>query len=205
MVKLMEAEKRAILYHNPLDSRHADIIIDYCESRRFFLNYYIDDVLYATCDSSLRKYADIYSQQTGAIYRFTDGLGRFKGGSPTKMILITDSENSDISRTRDFLYGYFSDMMGAMVNIARTNPEYLEFFNIETDKGVALAKVAKHYGVKREEIIAFGDGENDIPMLEYAGFSAAPSNARPAVKKSAGTVSVWSNNQSAVGKFLEGI
>lgn len=205
MVRLTEREGRKLLYHEPLESSYSDRIVDFCEREGYLLNYYLDDLLYARGDASLRRYAEIYSGQTKAVYRFVDNLSGFRGKSPTKLILITDSSGPDKSRTRDFLYGYFEGAMGRFVNVARTNPEYLEFFSKKTDKGVALGRLAGHYSIRREEIIAFGDGENDIPMLEYAGLSVAPSNSKTAAAASAGVVSRYDNNNSAVGRFLETI
>lgn len=43
----------------------------------------------------------------------------------------------------------------------------------------------KYYGFSKEEAIAFGDGENDIEMLEAAGTGIAMGNAKDAVKERA--------------------
>lgn len=48
-----------------------------------------------------------------------------------------------------------------------------------------IQKVLEHYGICREEIIAFGDGENDMDMLRFAGIGVAMGNAAPQVKESA--------------------
>jgi Cof subfamily protein (haloacid dehalogenase superfamily) len=46
-------------------------------------------------------------------------------------------------------------------------------------KGVGLEKLAKHYNIKQEDVIAFGDGLNDIEMLEYAGIGVGMGNGHP--------------------------
>ena len=43
----------------------------------------------------------------------------------------------------------------------------------------SLAFLAGHLGLEREEVMAFGDGQNDVPMLEYAGAGYAMRNACP--------------------------
>ena len=48
-----------------------------------------------------------------------------------------------------------------------------------------IQKVLEHYGIRREEIIAFGDGENDMDMLQFAGIGVAMGNAGPEVKEAA--------------------
>lgn len=45
------------------------------------------------------------------------------------------------------------------------------------DKGSALLWLADHLGISREETMAFGDGENDIPMIKAAGIGVAMENA----------------------------
>ena len=203
MVRLRKKEKREIIFHKPLPAEIGDILIDYSLENNFHLNYYLNDILYAQKNQSLKKYADIYSSQTGAIYKFLDDIRILKGNSPTKLILITDTENEDITRTRDYQYEYFKKKLGEKVKLVKTNPEYLEFMNKDVDKGVGLEAIAKYYGIKREEIITFGDGENDIEMLLYSGISVVPSNAKEKVKKVAKIVSEYSNNQSFIGKFLK--
>jgi len=206
MTRLKKAEERRIIYHSPLSYIYADEIIDYCIENNFFLNFYLDDVLYASDREELRRYADIYSRQTGAVYHFIKDISVMKGKSPTKLILITDVENEDKRRTRDFQYEFFKNRFSdGTVKVMKTNPEYLEFINGNTDKGVALRKLSKYYKISEEQIIAMGDGHNDIDMLECAGISAVPANAKDEVKRVADVVLEWDNNNAAVGNFLKEI
>ncbi len=55
----------------------------------------------------------------------------------------------------------------------------------EGGKVVGMQQILSHYGIAPEEIIAFGDGENDTEMLEFAGIGVAMGNAEPFVKKCA--------------------
>ena len=56
---------------------------------------------------------------------------------------------------------------------------------LECGKGNAVRAVLQHFGFTKEEAIAFGDGFNDIEMLEQAYYSFAVGNARPEVKATA--------------------
>lgn len=49
-------------------------------------------------------------------------------------------------------------------------------------KRIGIAKVLDYYGLSRDEIMAFGDGGNDLEMLSYAGTSIAMGNAEDEVK-----------------------
>ena len=204
MVRNTESEGRKIIFHKPLPVKYGDKMIDYTLKNHFHLNYYLNDVLYAKDDQSLRKYADIYANQTGAVFHFVSDISQFKGKEPTKLILITDSSEpaNPRPRYRDEQYDYFYSILGKEVTLTKTNPEYLEFMNRDVDKGVGLIKLAEHYKIDINEIIAFGDGDNDAPMLSAAGIGIAMANAGEKSKKAAKIVAQWDNNQAGVARVL---
>jgi Cof subfamily protein (haloacid dehalogenase superfamily) len=61
----------------------------------------------------------------------------------------------------------------ASVQAVRTHAKFLEFMPASVSKGFALATLAGHLGIDRSEAVAFGDGENDVPMFDWAGTSVA--------------------------------
>ena len=65
---------------------------------------------------------------------------------------------------------------------------FLEFVAEGVSKGRALGEVAALLGVNREEVIAVGDGMNDLSMLEYAGLGVAMGNANEKLKAAADLV-----------------
>ncbi len=79
----------------------------------------------------------------------------------------------------------------------------IELYTPKTNKGHALAHVAKTLGFNREDIIAFGDGHNDIEMLEYAGVGVAMKNAHPELLKVADVISPHKNTEHAIEKYLK--
>ena len=84
----------------------------------------------------------------------------------------------------------------------QSKDEYIgELYNPKISKGQALKNLAEYYNIPRENIIAFGDGENDIEMLEYAYHGVAMGNSSDNVKKHARHVTdnIWNNG---VYKFL---
>lgn len=70
------------------------------------------------------------------------------------------------------------------------------------NKAHTLAKVAKMFQIDRQQIIAFGDQDNDLEMLQYAGTGVAMENAHPALKTIANKIT-GSNEEEGVAKFLE--
>jgi len=71
-----------------------------------------------------------------------------------------------------------------------------------TDKGKGLLRLGEMLGIKREEIMACGDGMNDYEMLKAVGFAVAMENGHPRVKEIADYIAV-TNDQDGVAKAIE--
>jgi hypothetical protein len=71
----------------------------------------------------------------------------------------------------DFSRVVMSDVVSPPVQAVRTNTRFLEFMPTDVSKGSALATLASHLGIQPSTAVVFGDGENDIPMFEWAGVS----------------------------------
>lgn len=84
----------------------------------------------------------------------------------------------------------------------KSEPFYLEFTHKEVTKGLGLKKLCEHLGIKREEVIACGDGANDLSMVTYAGLGVAMGNAIPEVKEVANYITT-SNNEDGIAKVIE--
>ncbi|MGZ4460697.1 MAG: Cof-type HAD-IIB family hydrolase [Nocardioidaceae bacterium] len=69
-------------------------------------------------------------------------------------------------------------------------------------KASTLAILCEQRGISAEEVVAFGDMPNDLPMLRWAGTSYAMANAHPSVKEAAGRVA-GSNEDDGVAAALE--
>ena len=59
----------------------------------------------------------------------------------------------------------------------RWHPLFADIINRGTSKSRGIDEVIKHYGIKLEETMAFGDGGNDIPMLRESGIGVAMGGA----------------------------
>lgn len=197
MVRDCAARGSRVLYHEPLPARYGDALLEFSGRRRIQINYYLDDRLYSRQDPLLRKYTKIYNDQTKSGYHLVPDLERFRGRRPTKVILITEPE------IRNRLYREFRRRWSNRLNIVRTNPEYLEFMSPKADKGLGLRALAHAYGVRREDTIAFGDGDNDVPMLKWAGVGVAVANAGPSARAAADLVTRATNNQSPLAEALK--
>ncbi|MCX7792228.1 MAG: HAD-IIB family hydrolase [Chloroflexaceae bacterium] len=71
---------------------------------------------------------------------------------------------------------------GARVATIRSGAAFFEFVPPGVSKGEALSELMARYGVTREEVLAIGDGENDLSMFAVAGMSVAMADAPAAVR-----------------------
>ena len=76
-----------------------------------------------------------------------------------------------------------------------------EVFPKDNNKGTGLKKLAEKLGIKQEEVMAIGDGNNDIEMFEYANYSVAMKNATELAKKAA-KYETDSNENNGVAKAI---
>jgi Cof subfamily protein (haloacid dehalogenase superfamily) len=168
-----------VWHHMRVPKEAASEVISFCAEHNLHLNYYLNDHLYV---AQRGHWAEFYLRQTGSPMEVVGDLRPLRGTEPTKMILI------DTPEVIDRLLEYFHERFGSTLYITKTNPEYLEFMNPKTNKGVALELVAKRLGVSREETLAFGDGRNDLPMITWAGLGVAMGSAQPEVQAAADRV-----------------
>ena len=70
------------------------------------------------------------------------------------------------------------------------------------DKAASLDVLCKKLGIKQEETIAFGDGYNDLSLIEYCGYGVAMENAVDEVKERANYITL-SNNDNGIAYCLK--
>ncbi len=93
--------------------------------------------------------------------------------------VVFDDDDEKIQKQRDGI------METGIVSVSQSMKHNLEVMNKGVTKGNAVRILAQMYGINREEIIAIGDNENDISMIEYAGLGIAMGNAEEILKRAA--------------------
>lgn len=81
--------------------------------------------------------------------------------------------------------------------------KWLEIAQKGVEKYKGIVEVAKLEGILNENIIAFGDGLNDVDMLKKCGVGVAMKNALPEVKEQADYITSRTNNENGVVEFLK--
>lgn len=88
------------------------------------------------------------------------------------------------------------------MNVFRSEAFFMELVPNGIDKAKCLAVLLNKIGLKREEMIACGDGFNDQSMIEYAGLGVAMANAKDPVKEAADYITL-SNEEDGVAAVVD--
>lgn len=72
--------------------------------------------------------------------------------------------------------------------LPRWHPAFTDIVAGTNSKAIGMEVVCRHFGIRQEETLAFGDGGNDIEMLRWAGIGVAMGNAEQVVKDHADLV-----------------
>jgi Cof subfamily protein (haloacid dehalogenase superfamily) len=87
--------------------------------------------------------------------------------------------------------------------VVNTEHEMMEFLNPKVNKALAVQVLAEKLAIPQEAVLAFGDGNNDVPLLAWAGMSVAMAHGRESARKSAKKVSPPGDPGTAVARALE--
>lgn len=173
LIKRLSGE---ILYEQPLHWELAAEIAQYGQERGWTVQVYYQDKLHvAERNEDVEGYLTIANVQ---VYEVGDlaALIRDGGKSLSKILIISSVE--DTPRRLDEL----RQIWGQKVEIASSRARFLEITNPAATKGAALQWLAEHLQIPMAQVMAIGDGNNDVSMVERAGFGVAVENASPKVK-----------------------
>ncbi|MBU8566772.1 Cof-type HAD-IIB family hydrolase [Virgibacillus pantothenticus] len=190
-------DKKWDALHSPMPIRTAHKIIGAC----YDLN--VRNILAEVMDE---VYLDQYDQAIIDIFHRTANDPPFTIGSlrnkltedPTSILIHPDDEH--ISTLRQHLDDFHADLIehrkwGAPWNI-------IEIVRKGMNKAVGLQKIAHYFHIPQERIIAFGDEDNDLEMIDYAGVGVAMDNAIDELKAVSKYVTD-SNEADGIANFLQ--
>ena len=130
--------------------------------------------------------------------RISDKVENLKKlNEPTKLIVV-DRENPQKLR---IVLDMLKEKMGDELNISFSLDIFLEIMPAGVSKLSGVKFVADSLGIDKNQIIAFGDGDNDAEMLGYVGLGIAVENASPKCKSYAKLV-VGHHNEQGPANFL---
>ena len=116
--------------------------------------------------------------------------------APCKILMSTDPSGIKAVQAR------IAALLPDRLVVVQTAPFYLEIIPAAVNKGEGLRRACAAVGIDPAEAVAFGDSENDIPMLRAAGMGVAMGNADSEVRAAADLVTL-SNNENGIAAALE--
>ena len=127
---------------------------------------------------------------------FVDEFDSSLFGGVLKMSMVVGEERLDS------VLQEINDLFDGHVRAVSSGYGCIDILQDGIHKAWGLVELLKRWNLKPEQIMAFGDSENDIEMLELAGISFAMENAEEAVKRVATKVAP-ANSQAGVYQVLE--
>lgn len=178
------------VYNEPLEEKTAFKIMDIYKKYDVYLHVYCGNKYIASEeDFYFRRYV-----QKEDLKEIFIGLHNIEKFEFSKMLFIGDRE------VLEKLQDEIRETVKVHTSFSHTN--FLEILRDGINKGSALKWLCDKKGIKRENVIAFGDNYNDIEMIEFAGVGVVMENGEEELKKSADYIAL-NNNDDGVGKFLK--
>lgn len=172
-------------------------ILRYFKENDWYVQIYSDDKLIVrdSGDERCKFYEKICGIPAAAL-----GEGFWTCGLDSAKLLGICFDKAEFRRMCDMVRERF----GSRIYQASSWGSFIEIVHPEVNKALALKRVAEYYGIPREDVMAFGDGANDIEMLRWAGTGVAMGNAKDCVKAAA-DVTAPPHTEDGAARIIEAL
>ena len=160
------------LRHVPMPEPEAREVIAEIERLGYTILVYVDDELYVSHES---PESDAYAGFQHLVVHAVGDLQAWLPQAPTKLVVVHDPHELDL------LEAEMKARFGDRLYISKSLPHFLEFASPSVHKGAGLDFVSERLGFSSQRSVAFGDGENDVELIHWAGYGVAVANAYPKV------------------------
>lgn len=185
------------VFHSPLDINVAKDIVEACDHFNFhnIIAEVRDDVYFHYHDEKLINLVNLGNPKVT-----TGDLRNYLEQSPTSMLIhANEQQATQISHHLAEVHAEVVHQRSWSVPIPF---HVIEIVKSGLNKAIGIQKVSNYLNIPKDRIIAFGDQDNDLEMLDYAGTGVAMGNAIPPLKNIANEVTL-SNEEDGIAMFLE--
>ncbi len=165
-------DRGKVIYSHPLDQADAASVIDLAETGQIPCVLFTEKNVAMNCRTER-------TEQLFRMIRLPEpeyaSLMPYKSGPVSQFTIFLDQEREDALLAPALKHSVTT----------RWHPEFTDIVPENISKAEGISRVIAGYGIGREEVMAFGDGGNDVEMIEYAGIGVAMGNALPDVRKHA--------------------
>lgn len=189
--------EKTVIFNQVVDQKLVPILYDFAEKAQLPIVTYLPEAILASKNEGeyLAEEARINGMPVVIAQNFVEEAMQIAGGS-TKFLIPGEPE---------LLIQLESEMKAALseqMEVFRSAPFFLELPPKGIDKAQSLQRLLTHLGLERETLMAFGDGFNDLSMIQFAGQGVAMANAVEEVKSIADFVTT-SNEEDGIAHALE--
>ena len=189
--------EKTVIFSQVVDQKLVPILYDFAEKAQLPIVTYLPEAILVSKNEGeyLAEEARINGVPIVVAQNFVEEAMRIAGGS-TKFLIPGEPE---------LLVQLESEMKAALseqMEVFRSAPFFLELPPKGIDKAQSLQRLLTHLGLERDSLMAFGDGFNDLSMIQFAGQGVAMANAVEEVKSIADFVTT-SNEEDGIAHALE--
>ncbi len=159
-----------VLWHLPLTERQASDALEALDGWRTDVAVYMDGEVYVR---EMTAWAQGYSARNGQDIRVVEDLRALAAGRPTRVLAV--GGEADVQELERRLKERFDSRL----HVTRSLPTFCEILNPGGGKHMALEWLCGHLGIDPKGAVAFGNGYNDVHMLEWAALGIAIGDATP--------------------------
>lgn len=192
--KIVNWQTKEELYSNHLPNNVIPILYNYAKEKDYaLLGYAGKEIITEMPDD---KYVKEESRINKMEIRKVDNLLESLESNPTKLLMTGDA--SLMIKAEEEL----AEIVGNRMDVFRSAPFFIELVPKGIDKAQSLNRLLELIGLSTNDMIAFGDGYNDLSMLKLAGVGVAMANAVPEVRAEADFITK-SNEEDGVAFAIE--
>lgn len=185
-----------VIFHKAIPKERAFDIINETEKANMHINLYREDKFFV---EERNEGVEVYEKIAGIRGIEIGKLSENFNDSPTKMLIV----EKDLKK-KNYYLEYFKENYSDSLEITESKEIFIEFMAEGVSKAAALKELSKTLNIDKENIIALGDGFNDLEMIEWAGLGIAMDNAPSGVKKRADIIAPH-HNENGAAKILKKI
>lgn len=145
----------------------------------------------------LKKSDEEFYQRIKDYYENIKVVDKFSDVTENIVKLVVTFPEEDLDAANRWLNEHFEG-----ISSVTTGFDSVDIIMSDIHKAVALSKLCDHFGLSHQDVIAFGDNQNDKEMLEFAGTAVATENARDSIKAIADQV-IGPCQDDAVIKYIQ--
>ncbi|MHA0855665.1 Cof-type HAD-IIB family hydrolase [Paenibacillus sp. CMAA1364] len=191
--KITNWETKVELFNSMLPADTAHELYNISKQEEVWIHTYVGDDIVTAANN---EYTDIEGQITGMpIIEREDFIEAIQG--PVVKVLMVGAPERLMTLEKKM-----QQQLEGRLTVVTSKPYFLEFTEAGVDKGTSLHQLITKLGMTQEEVIAIGDGYNDLAMIKFAGLGVAMGNAPDDIKAIADYVAD-TNMEDGVAKVVE--